>query len=158
MFNIKQFREDIVAPTLGALQIRNPNMSELLVFTCAVESAGGTYVRQIKGPALGIYQIEPTTFSDLFANYILRKPDILNLFTLNLGLHRMPSPEQVITDLRLATALAACLYMYRKANLPQNKILDADELWNIYKPLYNTVKGKSEKEASIKAYQRFIKS
>lgn len=158
MFNIKQFREDIVAPTLGALQIRNPNMPELLVFTCAVESAGGTYVRQIKGPALGIYQIEPTTFSDLFANYILRKPDVLNLFTLNLGLHRMPSPEQVITDLRLATALAACLYMYRKARLPEKSILDADGLWDIYKPLYNTVKGKSEKESSIKAYQRFIKS
>ncbi len=157
MFNIKQFREDIVAPTLGALQIRNANMAELLVFTCAVESAGGTYVRQIKGPALGIYQIEPATFTDLFVNYVLRKPDIANLFTLNLGMHRMPQPEEVITNLSLATACTAMLYQYRKARLPADSKLTSEQLWDIYKPLYNTVKGASKKEPSIAAYEKWIK-
>lgn len=157
MFYINQFRDDIVAPSLNALQIRNKNMHELLVFTCAVESAGGTYVRQIKGPALGIYQIEPATFTDVFTNYVLRKPDILNLFSLNLGLHRMPEPEQVITDLRLASATTACLYLYRKANLPDDVTLNAEQLWDIYKPLYNTIKGAAEKDSALKAYAKFIK-
>ena len=152
MFDITQFREDILTPTLEALQIREPEMNELLVFTCAVESAGGTYVKQIKGPALGIYQLEPNTFSDLWHNYILRKPDIINLISLNLGVHRMPDPYEIICNLKLATALCALLYKYRKANI---KSKNPDDLWNVYKPLYNTEKGAATKDKSFAAYYKF---
>jgi hypothetical protein len=65
MFDITQFRADILTPTLEALQFREIELKELLVFTCAVESAGGTYVKQVKGPALGIFQLEPNTFTDV---------------------------------------------------------------------------------------------
>lgn len=155
MFDITQFRTDILTPALEALQIRSIEFKELLVFTCAVESAGGTYVKQIKGPALGIFMCEPNTFTDLWFNYILRKPDIVNLLSLNLGVHRLPEPDELITDLRLATAMCALLYSYRKAK-PTS--LDENHLWDIYKPLYNTEKGKAEKEPSIKAYKRFIRA
>ena len=154
MFDITQFRADILTPTLEALQIREIEFKELLVFTCATESAGGTYVKQINGDALGIYQLEPNTFSDLWYNYILRKPDIVNLLSLNLNIHRMPDLSEVITNLKLATALCALLYKYRKA---QVKSIDAEDLWDVYKPLYNTVKGKAERETSIAAYNRFAK-
>ena len=154
MFDITQFREDIVTPTLNCLQIRSSEFTELLVFTCAVESAGGTYVKQVKGSALGIYQLEPNTFTDVWHNYILRKPDLVNLFSLNLGIHRMPAPLDVMLDLRLATAMCAMTYKFRKAN-PLSK--DVEALWSIYKPLYNTDKGAAEKDASIKAYRKFAK-
>ena len=49
MFDITQFRQDILSPALDALQIRGENLKELLVFTCAVESGGGTYVKEIQG-------------------------------------------------------------------------------------------------------------
>ena len=52
MFDITQFRADILTPTLEALQFREIELKELLVFTCAVESAGGTYVKQVKGHLL----------------------------------------------------------------------------------------------------------
>ncbi len=152
MFNITQFRADILTPTLEALQFRDIELKELLVFTCAVESAGGTYVRQVNGPALGIYQLEPNTFSDLWYNYILRKPDIVNLLSLNLGLHRLPDPIEVITDLKLATAFCALLYKYRKAQI---KSIDPNDLWDVYKPLYNTEKGAAVKDKSIAAYYKF---
>ena len=154
MFDINQFRQDILSPTLEALQIRDLSFKELLVFTCAVESAGGTYVRQIKGPALGIYQIEPNTFTDLWHNYILRKPDIVNLLSLNLGLHRMPELDEIITDLKLATALCALLYKYRKAQINS---FHPEDLWSVYKPLYNTEKGSANKEDAIAAYYKFIR-
>ena len=70
MFNITQFRENIVNPVLHDLQMYTKEMAELIVFTCAVESNGGTYVKQIKGPALGIYQVEPSTFTDIWVNFI----------------------------------------------------------------------------------------
>jgi hypothetical protein len=153
MFDITQFRADILTPTLGALQFREIELKELLVFTCAVESAGGTYVRQIKGPALGIFQMEPNTFTDIWHNFILRKPDIVNLFSLNLGVHRLPDPTEMITDLKLATAMAACLYKQRKASILSCK---EDDLWDVYKPLYNTDKGAAKKFESINAYRKFI--
>lgn len=155
MFDITQFRQEIVINTLSALNIRSPHMAELLVFTCAVESAGGTYVKQIKGPALGIYQIEPTTFTDVWSNYILRKPDIVNMLSLHFGIHRVPEPQAVICDLRLATIMAAMLYMQRKA-IPENS--DIDTLWTLYKQYYNTDKGAAVEADAIKAYKKFIKA
>jgi hypothetical protein len=130
-------------------------MEELLVFTCAVESAGGTYVKQIQGPAVGVFQIEPASLTDLWCNFIIRNPYIVNLLTLNFGVHRMPSPESLITDLRIAAAICALYYKRKKANLTS---ISPDSLWDVYKPLYNTVKGKAEKEASLKAYAKFIKA
>jgi hypothetical protein len=154
MFDINQFREDILTPTLGALQFHDAELKELLVFTCAVESEGGTYVRQIKGPALGIYQLEPNTFTDLWYNYILRKPDIVNLISLNLGVHRMPELVEIITNLKLATDLCALLYKYRKAQIKSCQPLD---LWEVYKPLYNTDKGGAKLDESIASYYKFTK-
>lgn len=154
MFDITQFRENILTPTLDGLQIRDNNLKELLVFTCAVESAGGTYVKQIKGTALGIYQIEPATFSDLWHNFIIRNPPLVNLLTLNLNLHRVPDPLELITDLKLATVTCALFYQWKNV-----KVLSTDEqeLWMNYKKYYNTEKGKAEMEPSIKAYRKFIR-
>jgi hypothetical protein len=153
MFNIDQFRENILAPALDALQIRSKELAELLVFTCAVESAGGTYVKQIQGPALGIYQIEPNSFTDVWQNYAIRKPDVLNLLALNLGVHRVPEPREVITNLLLATAMCALFYQHRKVFPKQ---MDEDYLWDLYKKYYNTEKGAAQKEPSILAYRKFI--
>lgn len=155
MFDITQFRQEIVIPTLSALNIRSPHMAELLVFTCATESAGGTYVKQVKGPALGIYQIEPTTFTDVWTNYILRKPDVVNMLSLHFGIHRVPQPTDVIYDLRLATIMTLMLYLCRKVN-PQDS--EISTLWKLYKEFYNTEKGAAIEAESIKAYKRFIKS
>ena len=152
MFDITQFRADILTPALGALQFRDLEIKELLVFTCAVESAGGTYVRQVKGPALGIYQLEPNTFTDLWFNYILRKPDIVNLLSINLGVHRLPDPIELVTDLKLASAFCALLYKYRKAQI---KSIDPVHLWEVYKPLYNTEKGAATKDKALAAYYKF---
>ena len=155
MFNITQFRQEIVVNNLSPLNIRSPHIVELLVFTCATESQGGTYVKQIQGPALGIYQIEPTTFTDVWSNYILRKPDIVNMLSLHFGICRVPQPQEVICDLRLATIMTAMLYAYRKA-IPENS--DISTLWNLYKKYYNTSKGAATEDTSVKAYQKFIKA
>ena len=154
MFDITQFREDIVAPALNAVGIRSPEYVELLVFTCAVESAGGTYVKQIQGPALGIYQIEPNTFTDIWHNYILRKPDIVNMLSLNLGIHRIPAPLDLITNLSLSSVMCAMIYKARKVNPVDS---NPETLWSLYKEFYNTPAGKAEHDACMKAYKKFTK-
>lgn len=154
MFDITQFRDNIVTPSLELIQMRSECMVELLVFTCAIESAGGTYVKQKNGPALGIYQIEPATFTDLWVNYISRKPDIVNLLSLNCNVHRMPEPHEVMWDLRIASICTALLYRYKKVTPTQK---DEDYLWDLYKTHYNTPGGAAEKDPSLKLYRKFIK-
>ena len=43
---------------------------ELLMMTAAHESLLGRYLQQKAVPALGLYGMEPATFSDIFINYL----------------------------------------------------------------------------------------
>lgn len=156
MIDNKQLRELIIKPSLDLLQMYSAEAEELLVFTCACESLGGTYLKQIKGPALGIYQMEPATYTDIWQNYIKNHGMVVNLLTLNFACHNMPLPERMIYDLRFATAMARL--HYRRCKQPLPKSTDIDGIWEYYKKFYNTHLGKAEKESSIKHYQKYIKS
>ena len=155
MIDNKQLRELIIGPALDALQMYSSEAEEILVFTCAAESLGGTYLKQIKGPALGIYQMEPVTYSDIWENYIKYSSSLMNLVSIHFDASRIPNPERMIYDLRFATAMARLHYRRRKEPLP--KANDVEGLWQYYKQYYNTPLGKAEKEATIKHYSKFIK-
>jgi hypothetical protein len=154
MLDSKQLRELIIIPALEDLQIYSEDAVELLVFTCAVESEGGTYLHQIKGPALGIYQMEPATYNDIWANYILLKSELSTILFHNFDVGRMPSEDRLIYDLRYATAMARLFYRRVSEALPNHNRID--DVWEYYKKYWNTYKGKAEYHTSINAYHRFI--
>ena len=128
--------------------------SELLVFTCAVESDGGTYLKQIKGPALGIYQMEPQTYNDLWQNYIRSRSNILMLLSVNFDVYRMPSEEKMVHDLFYATAMARLLYKRAPKAMPN--VVTPEALWEYYKEFWNTELGKAKKDKCLKAYASFL--
>ena len=68
--NTKQIIQLIIQPTLKDLNLYSLAAEQLLAGTCAQESGMGTYIAQVNGPALGIYQMEPVTEYDLIKNYI----------------------------------------------------------------------------------------
>lgn len=154
MFDVSQLRDLIINPAIYDLQMYSLNASELLIFTCAVESEGGTYLHQIKGPALGIYQMEPGTYNDLWANYILLKSELSTMLFHNFDVGRMPSEDRLMYDLRYATAMARLFYRRIPEALPHAE--DIDAIWNYYKKHWNTHAGKAEYHTSINAYYRFI--
>lgn len=155
MLNVNQFRELIVKSSLNDLLLYSKEAEELMVFTCAVESEGGTYLHQVNGPALGIYQMEPGTHNDIWQNYIYNNGSLtLRLFS-NFDIGSMPSEARMIYDLRYATAMARLHYRRVKSPLPLSNNVDA--IWDYYKQFYNTPKGKAEKEESIKKYNDFVR-
>jgi hypothetical protein len=156
MLNCLQFRSLIVEPVLSKLQVYSKNAEELLVFTCAAESLGGHYLKQVKGPALGIFQMEPGTYTDIWANFIRARNRIATLMALHFGCNKVPDIDRLIYDLHFATAMARLHYLRTPENIPDPE--DIDGLWNYYKKHYNTEKGKAKKEESIKKYQDFLKS
>ena len=154
MLNINQFRELIVKSSLNDLLLYSKEAEELLVFTCATESIGGTYLHQVNGPALGIYQMEPATYNDIWQNYIYPNGSLtLRLFS-NFNISSVPSEERLIYDLRFATAMARI--HYRRINSPLPLSNNVDSIWDYYKKYYNTSQGKALKEDSINRYHDFV--
>jgi hypothetical protein len=153
MLNSNQFRNLILKPALSDMQMYSVDAAELLIFTCANESDGGTYLHQLNGPALGIYQMEPNTYNDLWQNYIYFKPDLKLKLLHNFNAPVMPPEDRLIYDLRYATVMARLFYA--RVNEPLPNFADIDGIWRYYKKHYNTAAGKADYQVALNAYYRF---
>lgn len=154
MLKSQQLRELIIRPALQDMVMWSEQAEELLIFTCAVESDGGSYLKQVKGPALGIYQMEPKTYNDIWQNYIMYKPNLGMILGHNFDAFRMPSEDRLIYDLRFATAMARLHYYRVSAMLPAHD--DIQDIWDYYRSHYNTSAGKADKDRCLQSYQSFI--
>ncbi len=155
MMNVDQLRRLIIAPALADLVLLSDDAVELLVFTCANESNGGEYIHQINGPALGIYQMEPATYNDIWQNYIIGNNSLSLQLLHNFDAPRMPDEGRMIYDLRFATAMARIHYCRVVEELP--KRYDVDGMWKYYKKYYNTGLGKADYQEAIAKYDEFTK-
>lgn len=156
--DIDQLRQDIVSPVLKKLELWSLSAENLILGTAAQESALGTYVRQLGGgPALGIYQMEPTTYYDLWTNYIRRKPKLyymLSKVCSKCGKKDIPDASELMYNLAFATAMTRIHYLRIPELLPQhNSTKDLALYWKRY---YNTPKGKGTVEEFIDNYKRYV--
>src|SRR5271156_932006 len=144
MLNVNQLRDLIVKPVLLDLVAFSEDALELLLFTCAVESVGGTFLKKSKGSALGIFCMRPNTYNHLWQTYIFKKSDILTKLISNFNINQMPPEDRMIYDLRFATAMARIFYMTINETIPNNN--DIDAMWDYYTKYYNKDTASSEKE------------
>lgn len=155
MLNINQFRSLIIKPACENLMLYSKDAEELLVFTCATESMGGTFLKQENdGPALGIYQMEPATYNDLWQNYLKNHQNLMSMLIHNFDCIMMPDEKRLMYDLWFATAMARLHYARIKVPLPNAD--DVNAIWDYYKEFYNTYEGKAEHYTSIARYRMFI--
>jgi len=131
------FREKIIDPVIKEMGLYSIEASDLLLGTAIYESKL-IYQHQIKGPAVGLFQMEPATFNDLFENYLVfqtSKQTQLNKYA-ELGLE----PRSPLNLYNPRHATAACrLQYYRDADkIPS----DADGQARYYKRVWNTDGGK----------------
>ena len=149
-----QFRVEVVRPVLVHLGFHSAAAENLLVGTALHESGGLRWLRQLGGgPAFGIYQIEPSTHDDIWRNYLRFRPR-LNDRVARLAANEPTRPEQLITNLAYATAIARVHYLRVPAPLP-----DADDLGGLaryWKRHFNTPKGAGTVAGFIESYRRFI--
>ena len=156
MLIASQLREFIIKPALYDLNMNSEDAEELLLFTCAVESLGGTYIKQVNGPALGIYQMEPTTYNDIWQNFIMKKQSLLLILGSNFNAFSLPDEQRLMYDLRFATVMTRIHYLRVSANLPSKD--DIQSIWEYYKKYYNTYLGSAKQHESIDKYLSFIKT
>ena len=150
----KNQARDFVGATLEAFQ-RNTNLNvssvsavNLLLGTMAVESDFGKYLWQIRGPALGAYQIEPATFRWLLERFSFVLDDQYG------DISPVKLTNQLIYDLRLSTIIARLRYWVDPNPLPE-----ADDIWGLaryWKRVYNTHKGAGTPEGFVSKYKLYV--
>ena len=146
----QQLHDHIIKPTLeymgGNYDSKNARM--LLLATAAIESKCGYYIKQIGGPALGIWQMEPETHSDIWSNCdaLLQPTDgrgnvlAFRVDKLTVSPDNVPDNDLIVSPL-YACAMARLKYSMDIEPLPYYR--DKIAIYNYYKRIYNTVLGAS---------------
>ena len=127
------------------------NAVELLVFTCAIESNGGS---SLKNQGLGIYGMNHENYHDIWENYLQNKPGLYMRLASNFDVHRIPDEYRLIYDLRFSTAMAMIHYSRVSQSLPLSQ--DYSALWQYYKAHYKVSLNVISEKDSIDKYLTFI--
>lgn len=144
--------KEFVADTLVKIGLYSPDAVELLMGTCAQESAMGKYRRQLGGgPALGVFQMEPATFRDIVENYLNHRPDLKEKILKLSGVDALDNPDDLVFNDRLAVCMARVHYLRVKEAIPS----DLDGWARYWKKYYNTPKGKGTEYEFVCNYKRY---
>jgi len=142
----------LITEVLTEIGLYSDNACELLMLTAAHESHLGHYIMQRdRGPAKGIFQMEPATESDIWKNYLKYKPE-LGLRVRSLMGEADFDNLQLTGNLLYQIAMARIHY-YRVAEaLPDHR--DHLAMANYWKRYYNTYLGKGNPAVAVEDYRR----
>lgn len=143
-----------VRPALAELGLDADAAVNLVTGTALAES-GCVWLEQIRGPALGLWQMEPATHDDCWANFLLY-PRFSRLATALHGLTggNAPSPGLLVTHPLYAAAM--CRIKYYRAPDPLPVAGDAAGLSAYHKRIYNSPLGAADAAANVRLFQQAI--
>ncbi len=142
----------IIVPTLKYLGMNSKVASVLLLGTAQQESRCGKYLKQVMGPALGVWQIEPATHKDVYKNYLLYRPELRKLVKGLSSCNTVQySDNDLICNLKYACAIARIIYYRASEPLPSNPD-DIEAIANYWKLHYNTPLGRGTVEEFVHNY------
>lgn len=136
---------------------------ELLMLTCAAESHGGRYIKQLgTGPARGIFQIEPDTWMDCYIHF-LDYPQYKRL-KLKINLLRSHGGKfDLALNIGYQICIARLIYWRKRPLIPivhfyKDNLTpgSAAKLAQYWKRHYNTVKGKGRVQKAIDNYYEWV--
>ena len=143
-----QFRE-LIEDVLKEADLYSPSAVELLMLTAAVESNLGTYIKQVKGPALGVFQMEPNTHEDIWDNYIDYHKGLGERVHNGWG----GASVDLQYNLKYAIIMARVHYLRVPERLP--KATSPEELGKYWKKYYNTHLGRGTVEKAVEKYNKY---
>jgi len=148
------YLRQIIRTALQLIDRWSDEAEELLLMTAAHESCLGRDLQQIgPGPALGIYQMEPSTLVDIYANYLPAR-EILSLDITRATGTTGPNLHQLQYNPIYSTILARIHYLRIPTKLPPSYDLPA--MAEYAKMHYNTPLGAASVEDYILAYHNLV--
>ncbi|WP_347971999.1 hypothetical protein, partial [Vibrio vulnificus] len=133
--------------------VHSDGLNGEIFFFIYQESLEGHFLRQVGGgPALGIIQMEPATYDDIWNNYLAYKRSLANkLIELasmsSLDDDMRPNATQLITNLAFSVGMCRVHYLRKKPPLPSAG--DIEGLAHYWKDHYNTSLGAGTVEEFI---------
>lgn len=118
----------------------------LLLMIAAHESGGFHFCKQVGGPALGLFQMEPATYRATI-EYLERT----GRFS---ALSRRLSPERMVIDVEFAAAFARAYLSSFPESLPDADDLEA--LARYAKKYWNTEAGKATAEKYLNDFKKYV--
>lgn len=148
----KRQLRDLIHRVLIALDLHSESAENLLMGTAAQESGLGEYIRQLgNGPALGIFQMEPTTFKDIVQNYLKYKPELAKNIMAVSGVNALRS-EYLEYNLALAICMCRVHYLRVSEKMPDN-LTGWAKYWKEY---HNTRLGKGTEEEFVRNFKKYV--
>lgn len=143
------FFQWVVSPALIQLAPDAPSLAarQLVLGTAMVESALAT-ILQVKGPALGFWQMEPATHDDIWENFISHRPWLRT----QLYDHFDGASNSAALLYNQRYAAAMCRIHFMRVQEPLPVAGDFTNMARYWKQYYNTPKGKG---TIAKALQHF---
>lgn len=147
----QQLHDHIIKPTLEYMKgnYNSKNARFLLLCTAAVESNCGHKIKQVDGPALGIWQVEPLTHIDIWQNC-----DALFSVEFSRSIHSLEIMANVNLSELISSPLYSCAMARLKYSMDTAPLPDCDNfrsVYDYYKRIYNTPLGASTYEKFKKA-------
>ena len=156
MINANHLIKEIIRPVLADLGLGGGAAEAQVFGTACKESACGLYLIQLgRGPALGIYQMEPATHDDIWDRFLAHQPDLsrkLNRWRAQYG--NGMGPGEMVGNLYYATAMCRIHYLRVSEPLPETLPGQAD-YWKKY---YNTPHGAGTEQEYLDAWRQFAPS
>lgn len=152
MIDPLQFRALIVRPALQALELHSPAAENLVMGTAAQESRLQFLHQLGGGPALGVFQMEPATHSDIWTNYLRHRPRMVDKVLDAIEYDgRRPGAWRMVHDLRYAAIM--CRLHYRRVPEKLPDAYDIEALAVYWKRYYNTAQGRGTVDEFMQNYE-----
>jgi hypothetical protein len=151
VLSIADVRDLVIRPALEAIGLYSPAAEQLLIGT-GLQESGFRKLRQYgKGPALGLWQMEPFTHDDLWATYLNRKPDLAARLR---EICVDPAAGSLAWNLRYAAAMCRVKYYRVPAKLPAADDIEAQAAY--WKMHYNTPLGRGTVAEYLETWHRYV--
>jgi hypothetical protein len=152
--NPTQLRAHVVRPALKHLNLYSPAAENLVLGTALVESAG-SYLKQVRGPALGLWQMEPATHDDIHNNYLLYQPSLAAAVReLETSARITAGASELVGNLFYAAAM--CRIHYRRDDEPLPSASDWEGMARYWKRVYNTALGAGTVDKAIPYFRSAV--
>lgn len=156
----RQWLKHVVRPTLEHLAVVEPGLgglaSEQLMLGTAIAESGLSALEQMGGgPALSMFQIEPSTFEDIYYRYLQKTgKETLQIAIKELQVSAFGPLAQLAGNRFFACGIARLKYWPVPEPLPN--LDDIEGMGDYYKKWYNTTEGAGDAARWADLYRRYV--
>lgn len=131
--DVGQLVDYVIKPALKQICLYSNSSERLILGTCSQESSMGTYLHQVGGGAVGIFQMDPKIYWNMWNQFLVNKNDLKKLILSANGYSVIPHENAMITNMLYAAMMCRVRYLWVNEALPQFNDLEGQaKYWAKY--------------------------